>query len=62
MIWLDRTALILTVLGGINWGLVGLLNINLVELLFGVAPALVTIIYIIIGLAACYTLYAYLTR
>ena len=62
MSWLDRTALILTVIGGINWGLVGLAKLNLVELIFGYAPILVTIIYILVGVSACYTLYAYLAK
>ena len=56
---IDKIALILTIIGGINWGLIGIANLNLVELIFGFAPILVTIIYILVGLAACYTLYAY---
>ena len=62
MNWLDKTALVLTAIGGINWGLIGIENLNLVELIFGYAPVLVTIIYILVGLAACYTLYAYLAK
>ena len=62
MSWLARTALILTVIGGIHWGLVGLAKLNLVELIFGYAPILVTIIYILVGVSACYTLYAYLAK
>lgn len=62
MNWLDKTALVLTAIGGINWGLIGIVNLNLVELIFGYAPVLVTIIYILVGLAACYTLYAYLAK
>ncbi len=62
MNWLDKTALVLTAIGGINWGLIGIANLNLVELIFGYAPVLVTIIYILVGISACYTLYAYLTK
>ena len=62
MNWLDKTALVLTAIGGINWGLIGIANLNLVELILGYAPVLVTIIYILVGLAACYTLYAYLAK
>lgn len=56
---LDKTALILTVVGGINWGLVGIANLNLVELILGYLPILATIVYILVGISACYTLYVY---
>lgn len=56
---LDKIALILTVVGGINWGLVGIANLNLVELIFGYLPILATIVYILVGISACYTLYVY---
>lgn len=38
--------------GGINWGLVGLLDWNLVEVLFGSWPWLVKLVYILVGLSA----------
>jgi uncharacterized membrane protein YuzA (DUF378 family) len=38
--------------GGINWGLVGLLDWNLVETLLGGWPWLVQIVYILVGLSA----------
>ena len=58
----SKIALILTVIGGINWGLVGAFKFNLVEFLFAFAPIVATIIYIIVGLAACYVLYEYLIK
>ncbi|MBR1648910.1 MAG: DUF378 domain-containing protein [Alphaproteobacteria bacterium] len=61
MIW-DKLALILTVIGGINWGLVGAFNFDLVKFLLGFAPILVSIVYVIVGLSACYTIYAYLIK
>jgi hypothetical protein len=45
-------AWILVVIGGINWGLVGFLNFNLVARLFGSIPRLVTIVYDLVGLSA----------
>ncbi|MBS0358174.1 MAG: DUF378 domain-containing protein [Proteobacteria bacterium] len=51
---LDWVAFILVVVGGLNWGLVGLLNLNLVEMLFGFMPLLVKVIYIVVGLSALY--------
>jgi uncharacterized protein len=53
----DLIALILVIVGGLNWGLVGLLDFNLVAALFGEGSALSRIIYILVGLAALYTIY-----
>ena len=47
---IQKISLVLTILGAINWGLIGLFNLNLVELLFG-ASMLSAIIYMIIGIA-----------
>lgn len=49
-------ALILVIVGGLNWGLVGAFDFNLVETLFGEASALSRIVYILVGLAAVYLL------
>ena len=51
---LNITALILVIVGGLNWGLVGAFNFNLVALLFGVDTLLSNIVYILVGLAAIY--------
>ena len=53
----DLIALILVIVGGLNWGLVGLFNYNLVDAIFGVGSTLSRIIYIIVGLAALYMIY-----
>jgi uncharacterized membrane protein YuzA (DUF378 family) len=44
-------AFILLVIGGLNWLLVAF-NYNLVEMIFGGAPFVVQIIYILVGLSA----------
>ena len=50
---LDRIALALTVIGGINWGLVGIFRFDLVGWLFGGQDALISrIIYTVVGIAA----------
>ncbi len=50
---LDRIALALTVIGGINWGLVGIFRFDLVAWLFGGQDALISrIIYTVVGIAA----------
>ena len=42
-------ALILCIIGSVNWGLIGLLNFNLVDTLFGVGSLISIIIYILVG-------------
>lgn len=54
---LDLVALILIIIGGINWGLIGLFGLNLVEALFGAGTLLTRIVYILVGLSALYSLY-----
>lgn len=54
---IDMAAMLLVVIGGLNWGLVGLLNMDVVKLLLGSIPMLQQAVYIIIGLAALYTAY-----
>lgn len=54
---IDWVALILVIVGGLNWGLVGLLNLNLVTLIFGAIPILVQIVYILVGISALYMIY-----
>lgn len=49
---LNLVALILVIIGGLNWGLVGLLNIDLVAYLFGVMSAISRVIYLLVGIAA----------
>lgn len=53
---LYKTALALTIIGGINWGLVGFFDYNLVGALFGDSSALSRIIYALVGLSAVYVL------
>lgn len=50
---LDVIALILTVIGGINWGLIGIFQFDLVAWLFGgQGDVLSRIIYTLVGIAA----------
>lgn len=51
---IDLTALILIIVGGINWGLVGAFDFNLVDAIFGQGSALARIVYVVVGLAALY--------
>jgi len=56
MFWkkLDVLVAILLVIGGLNWGLVGFFNLDLVALVFGGVPYLSRIIYSLVGLSALY--------
>ena len=50
-------ALILNIIGGINWGLIGLLGFDLVAFIFGSSAALgARIAYIVVGVSAVCTL------
>ena len=48
---LQKICLGLTIVGAINWGLVGLFNFNLVEAIFGVDALLTKVLYSFVGLA-----------
>lgn len=47
-----QVAYLLVVIGALNWGLVGLLDLNLVEMIFGSYAGVAQIVYIAIGVAA----------
>ena len=48
---IDTIALILIIIGAINWGLVGIFNFNLVDTLFGTMSVISRIIYILVGIS-----------
>ena len=54
MKYVNMVALILIIVGGLNWGLVGLADVNLVSALFGADTALTDLIYLLVGAAAIY--------
>ena len=49
---LNIVTLILLIVGGLNWGLVGLFGFDLVAAIFGAASALARVIYGLVGLSA----------
>lgn len=51
MFW-RNTALILTIIGGLNWGLVGAFDFDLVSFLFGPFSLLSRIVYVLVGISA----------
>ena len=48
---LDKIALALIIIGAINWGLIGLFEFNLVEMIFGDMTAIARIIYALVGIS-----------
>jgi uncharacterized protein len=53
---LDITALVLVIIGAVNWGLIGFFQYDLVRNLFGDGTALTRIIFALVGLAGLYSL------
>ena len=51
---IHMTLFTLMFIGALNWGLVGLLNINLVEMLLGYGSTLTRLVYILVGASAVY--------
>jgi hypothetical protein len=52
---LDRIALVLVIIGGLNWGLIAISPMyDIVQLLLGSMPALAQLVYLLVGIAAIY--------
>ncbi len=54
---LQKIALIFTIIGAINWGLIGFFDFNLVANLFGDTSMLTRVIYMIVGIAGIINIY-----
>lgn len=50
----DWLAVVLVIVGGLNWGLVGILNFDLVATIFGDMSGLSRVVYVLVGLSAVY--------
>ena len=50
MVTLQKIALVITIIGAINWGLIGLFDFNLVATLFESVPVIEKIIYILVSI------------
>lgn len=57
MKWLHISAFILITVGALNWGLVGLFDFNLVNMIFGSMGGIEKIVYILVGAAGVYSIY-----
>ncbi len=54
---IDYIAMALLIIGGLNWAMVGLFDVDMVATLFGPGTALTRIVYVVVGLAALYSIY-----
>jgi uncharacterized protein len=53
---LGKVAFVLLIIGGLNWGLMGLFQMDIVQIIFGSLTTIITIVYVLIGLSALYLL------
>ena len=53
---LNPIAMLLIIIGGLNWGLVGLFKFDLVASIFGELSFLSRVVYVLVGLAAAYAI------
>ena len=56
MTLLNKITLLLLIVGGLNWGLVGLLDFDLVAAIFGEMSLLSRVVYSLVGLSALWQL------
>jgi uncharacterized membrane protein YuzA (DUF378 family) len=54
---INTIALVLLIVGGLNWGLMALFDLDIVAALFGVDTVLTNIVYGLVGLAAVYSIF-----
>ena len=59
---LDATALTLSIIGAVNWGLIGLFKFDLVAFPFGSMTLLSRIIYTIVGICGIYLISFYVKK
>ena len=53
---IDKIALILIIVGAINWGLIGIFDFNLVDTLFGVMSIVSRIVYTLVGISGLWSI------
>ncbi|MBN1365893.1 MAG: DUF378 domain-containing protein [Syntrophaceae bacterium] len=53
---LNIVAVVLVIVGGLNWGLVGFFNFDLVAAIFGTMSVLSRAVYALVGISAIYTI------
>lgn len=56
MMWVHIATFTLMFVGALNWGLVGLFDLNLVSALLGAWPAVERAVYVLVGVSAVYVM------
>ncbi len=54
---LEKVAWLLIVIGAVNWGLVGIIDWNLVHWIFAFSEAVERIVYILVGISGLYAIF-----
>ncbi|MCA1248762.1 DUF378 domain-containing protein [Massilia sp. MS-15] len=54
---LDYLAMALLIIGGLNWAMVGLFDVDMVATILGPGSPATRIVYVVVGLAALYSIY-----
>ena len=53
----DYVAMALLIIGGLNWAMVGLFDVDVVATLFGAGSPATRLVYVLVGIAALYGIY-----
>ena len=56
---LNYIADILVIVGGLNWGLVGLFDYDLVAAIFGDMTSISRVVYVLVGVSAVYAIFLF---
>ena len=48
---LQKVCLVLTIIGALVWGIIGIFNVNIVDMIFGVGSIVSRVIYTLVGIA-----------
>lgn len=62
MNWLDWVTGVLVIVGAVNWGLVGLLDYNVVTAVLGDMTIWTRIVYVLVGVSGLYMIYSLATK
>jgi uncharacterized membrane protein YuzA (DUF378 family) len=54
---IDYIAMALLIIGGLNWAMVGLFDVDVVASLFGPGSPASRLVYVLVGIAALYSIY-----
>ncbi|MFW6286111.1 MAG: DUF378 domain-containing protein [Nanoarchaeota archaeon] len=54
---LEWIVFVIVIIGGLNWGLIGAFNVDLVRIIFETVPVLQRTVYVLVGIATVYMIY-----